>query len=291
MSLTTLDRVANEIKGTLATAPVATPQQISGYIRTVTDRIRSFSYEFEPRYLVKKITPSRANVNSVKGLLSLNDQLLEVLSITVGGVAFVYGTDIVPEPDEGRSPIKTLRIADVWSGPLRSWYPCNISTPAAYYNSIVITGFFGMRQFYAERGFFDSGITCPAMNDIQPTIVVSAVAGPDPYNRTPMFSPGNLIRIENELIEIVNVDTATKTLTLLRGARGTTKVAHALGTAIRVFEPEEDVVNAVTRQTALLYARRSAFQQITTYPDGISVTFPSDLLAELRATVQRFAYV
>lgn len=291
MSLTTLDKVANEIKGTLGTAPPAVPQQILSYIRTVTDRIRSWGYEFEPLYKVKRITPTRLNVNSAMGLLSLNDQLLEVISITVGGTAFTYGTDIVAHPNDGQTPINTLRIADIWSGALRSWYPCNISSPAAYFDSIVITGFWGVRQFYAEQGFFDSGIVCPALTDVQTSFVVSAVAGPDEYNRTPMFSPGNLIRIDNELMEVVDVGPSSETLKVLRGVRGTTKAAHVLDTAILIFEPEYDVVNAVTRQTCLLYARRGSFQQVTTFPDGISVSYPSDLLAELRATCQRFAYI
>lgn len=288
---TTLDRVANEIKGTLTTAAPIVPQQIMGYIRTVTNRIRAFKYEFEPYYEVKKITPTRLNVNSIKGLLSLNEQLLEVLSLTVGGVSYIYGTDIVNEPDNGQSPIKTLRIADMWSGPLRSWYPCNIHSPADYYNSIVITGFYGMREYYAEQGFFDSAVTCPALTATQLSFVVSNVAGPDAYDRTPLFSPGNLLRIDNELIEVVKVGASTKTLTVRRGQRGTTAVTHMLGTSIRIWEPESDVVNAATRQAALLYARRGAYMQTTTYPDGIQVSYPSDLLAELRATVQRFAYV
>jgi hypothetical protein len=291
VSYTTLDKVANEIKGTLATAPSATPQQVMGYARTVTDRIRRFGFEFEPLYKVKKITPTPRNVNSLQGLLSLGDQLLEVVSITVGGTTYAYGTDLVSEPDNGQSPVKTLRIANLWSGVLRSWYSCNIASPAAYYNSIVINGFFGMREFYAEQGWLDSGVVCPVLTSADLTAVVTDVAGPDAYGRTPLFSPGNLIRIENELIEIVDVVTSTKTLKLRRGQRGTTAAAHAAGLAIRIWELEEDIVNAATRQAALLYARRGAYMQTTTYPDGISVSYPSDLLAELRATVQRFNYL
>lgn len=291
MSLTTLDRIANEIKGTLTDKGPQVPQQVMGYARTVTDRIRRYGYEFEPLYKVKKITPTRMNVNSIQGLLSLKDMLLEVLSITVGGTAYTYGTDIVADPDDGQTPIRTLRITDPWSGTLRTWYPASLTNPAAYYNSIVVTGLWGMRTFYSEQGWLVSDTTCPALTASQAQFTVSDVAGPDAYNRTPLFSPGNLIRIDDELMEIVDVGPSSKVLTVRRGQRGTTAAIHALGTAVRIWEPEEDVVNCVTRQACLLYARRGAYVQTTTYPDGISVTYPSDLLAELRATVQRFAYV
>lgn len=290
MTLTTLDRVANEIKGTLPTSTSVVPQQVMGYARSVSDRVRGLGFDFEPLYKTKKITPTRMNVNSTLGLLRLNDALLECLSITIGGTAYTYGTDIVPDPDDGQTPIRTLRIADIWSGPVHSWYPFTVA-PNNYYNSIVITGFWGMRTRYDEQGWLASGVTCPIMNDSQTTMVVSDVAGPDAYNRTPLFSPGNLFRIENEIGEVVAIDTTTKTLTVRRGQRGTTAAAHAAGLPIRIWEPEEDIVTEATRQACLLYARRGSYTQVTTYPDGIQVSYPSDLLAGLRATCQRFSYL
>lgn len=289
MALTTVDRVANEIKGTLANAPAATPQVVFGYIRTVTERVRRYGWEFEPLYAVNKITPNRQIVNDAWGLLKLPVGLLEVKSLTVGGVSLTYGSDVVADPDDGQTPVRVLRIADPGSAPVASWY--YRGGTASPFSTVVITGFWGMRQFYADQGFFASGVTCPVMTATQTQIIVSDVAGADVYDRTPRFSVGNLIRVDDELSEIVDVDTSTKTLTLLRGVRGTTKAEHTAGTAIRIWEPEPDIVNAVTRQVALLYARRGAYMQTTTYPDGIQVSYPSDLLAELRATVQRFAYV
>ena len=92
-------------------------------------------------------------------------------------------------------------------------------------------------------------------------------------------------------MEVVKVDTATKTLTVLRGAQNTTAAVHTIGTAIKIFEVEDDIVSVATRQAGLLYARRGAYMQITSYPDGVSVQYPSDLLPELRATIQRYSYL
>lgn len=285
---TTYNRVLDELKGTQAYSNTVTTQQLMQYVRTVTGRIRQY-YQFEPQWIAKKITPTRMNTSSWKATLNLNDYLLEVSSITIGGTAYTFGTDIVAEPDNGQYPILALRIADPVAGPVHSWYPVS-SLPGNFFNSVVITGLWGMRTQYASQGFFASGVTCPALTATQLTMVVSDVAGPDAYYRAPLFSAGNLIRIDNELLDIVNVDTATKTLTVRRGANGSTAAVHNLGTAINIFEVEEDVTNCATRQAALLYARRGAYMQQTTYPDGISVSYPSDLLAEVRATVQRFNY-
>ncbi len=259
------------------------------YARTVTNRIKGYGYQFEPQYVVKKITPNRMNTNSWKGTLNLNDYLLEVISITIGGTAVTFGTDVVADPDNGQYPIRALRLANPVSGPVHTWYPVS-SLVQNYFNSVVITGLWGMRTRYAAEGFFDSGVTCPILTAAQLTMVVSDVAGPDAYYRTPLFSAGNLLLIDAELIEIVNVATSTKTLTVRRGMNGTTAAAHNNGTAIYIFEPEEDIVNCATRQAALLYARRGSYQQVTTFPDGVSVTYPSDLLAEIRATIQHFNY-
>ena len=147
-----------------------------------------------------------------------------------------------------------------------------------------------MRSYYLSQGFFDSGQDVPVagLTASAVTMVITDVDGLDPYNRTPCFSAGNLVRIDDELIDIVKTDTTTNTLTMIRGVRGTTAAAHTAGTAIEIWEPEDDIANAATRQAGLLYARRGAYQQVTTYPDGVSVSYPSDLLAEIRATVQRF---
>jgi len=289
MTLTTLDRIMDEMKGDDAYKGTKDPQRLMNYARTASNRAQGFGWAFEPRYKVKKITPTRYNVNTSLGLLALDEDLLEALSISVGTITPSYGTDIVPNPDDGHSPVRTLRIANPVSGPLSSWY-AGIPTAYNFLDSITITGFWGMRTDYASLGFFDSGITCPALTASQSSMVLSAVTGTDVYGRTPLFSPGNLLRIDAELMEIAAIDTASKTLSVIRGVRNSPAAVHAIGAAIRIWEPEEDIAQIVTRQACLLYARRGAYQAVA-LPDGTLITYPSDLLAELRATVNRFSYV
>jgi hypothetical protein len=287
MTYTRLDNVIDELRGDNAYAGAKSNEQIMRYIRTVTKRIGGFGWDFEPWYGAHKITPTRTNVNSSYATLALDDDLLEVISITVGGAAITWGTDIIASPD-GVSPIRVLQIPDPVSGALHSWYgDCSAN---GYLNSIVITGFWGMRSDYSAEGFFVSGQVTPGMNATQTTFIVADVDGADIYYRTPLFSPGNLIRIENELLAITAVDTTTNTLTVQRGANGSTAAAHLVALPILIWQPEQDIEMIATRQSCLLYARRGSYQEVSTYPDGTNVTFPSDLLAEVRACVQRFNY-
>ena len=288
MALTTLDRIRDELKGDNAYKGALDDQRLMNYARTVSKRAQGYGYLFEPVYKAKPITPTTRTVNTAYGLLRLDEDLLEIMSLTVGKITPTYGTDIVPEPNDGTTPIRTLRIANVAGGPLHSWY--RPTTLNSYMDSVVITGLWGMRTDYLSRGVFDSGVTCPVLTATQSTFIVSDVAGPDVYGRVPLFSPGNLLRIDNELLEIAAIDTTTKTLTVYRGAGNSVAVAHNVGTAIRVWEPEDDIVSEVTRQACLLYARRGAYQAVA-LPDGTVITYPSDLLASLKATVNRFQYV
>jgi hypothetical protein len=105
-----------------------------------------------------------------------------------------------------------------------------------------------------------------------------------------MISPGNLIRVDDELMEVVAIDLPSNSLSVLRGWRGTTATTHLAGVAIQVWEPEESIAGVATRQAALMYARRGAFSTITS-PDGVSISYPSDLLYELKNTIQGYDYL
>lgn len=286
---TTVDRVKLELIGTAAYQATTTNQQIMAYIRAVTRRIDTYNFDFEPRYYTRKITPTPRNVNTYDNVLTLGDFLLEPLTIVSNGVTLTYGTDILNYPNDGEYPIQQLRIANPRSGPIRSWYPYqNVAQIADTFESVEITGFWGMREYYNTDGFIDSGQTSPVMTSTQTSVVTSSAWGADALGATPLFSGGNLIRIDNELMDVIAADSAAKTLTLRRGVRGSTAATHTVGSIISLWYPEDDVVQEATRQAGLLYARRGSFQQTTIAPDGVTVSYPSDLLASLRAMIQRF---
>lgn len=284
---TTLARVKAELKGDETQKPTGVDQLLMGHIRSVTQRIADFGYKFEPYYYTRKLTPNGRNVNNRAGLLILGDDLLEPLSITVGGQSVSYGADVVNYPNDQQYPIRELRIVNPYNGPLLSWYAC--SSCQSWFDSIVITGFWGMRTDYLTNGFWNSGIQSPALNGTQTTFTVSDVDGVDPYGRTPMFSAGNLIRIDNEMMDIIATDTTTNLVTVRRAARGSTAAAHNIGTYIYVFEVEDAIVRCATRQACYFYAKRGAFEQVVA-TDVATATYPPDLVAEIAATIKGIQY-
>ncbi len=61
---------------------------------------------------------------------------------------------------------------------------------------------------------------------------------------TPRFQVGQLLRLQNEFVQVIGVNTTTNVLTLSRGARGTEATAHDAGTPILCYAPPNDLVQA-----------------------------------------------
>lgn len=295
--LTTLDKVKTELIASNATT--GQNSQLLGYIADVSRRIKHMTWDFEPTYATERFTAAGVTVNSNLGLLSLNDlygkpKLLlasstDVPSIAVSGTALTYGTSILAEP-QGITPIRTLRLSDA-NGALWNnlWYPWTMPF-GQFLDTILVTGFWGYRTNYEAEGFLSSGDSIQnvgGINDSATSITVSDADGADYYFQTPRFSPGNLIRIESELLTVWAVDTTANTLTVRRGQNGTTAASHAQNTAISVWFPEDDIVRAATRWACLLYARRGAFEKMTMTGVGV-VSYPADCPDEVWSTLQGY---
>jgi hypothetical protein len=292
---TTLDRVKTELKGTEAQKPAGTDQLIMNYIRTVTRRIQNFGWNFEPIYYTRKITPTPMIVNAYYNTLTLGDNLIELDSVSNNGTALVIGTDTVVYPGEGEYPIRQLRLLGC-AGCL-TWYPMNCSACPPL-ETVSVTGWWGMHQYPdgVTGGWLLSGDLVENAGGITAsatTITVDDVDGEDALNRTPRFSPGNLIRVDDEMMLVLAASqgASSGTLTVRRGVNRSVAATHAENAPISIWEAEEDVISMATRQVCLLYARRGSYQQITTLPEGISVTYPSDLLSEIRNTLNQYNYV
>lgn len=295
--LTTLDKVKAEFVANNSVATAADTQRIIGYIADVTRRIQRLTWDFEPQYATERITAALESVNVTLGFLSLKDfygkqKLLlasstDVPSITVSGTVLTYGTNVLAEP-QGVTPIRTLRLSDVdnslWNN---TWYP-QVAPWGQFLDTIVITGWWGYRTNYGTEGFLASGDSVQDVGGINAsvtTITVSNASGADYYFQTPRFSPGNLIRIENELCVIWSI--TGNALSVRRGQNGTTAAAHAQGTAISVWFPEDDIVRAATRWVCLQQARRGAFEKMTVTGVGI-VSYPDDVPGEVWGTIQGY---
>ena len=290
---TTLARV----KAELAASSTVDDAKVLNYMGIVTQRLRGFGYDFEPQYATEYFTAFSEYTNLSRGTLELingNGQRMllasstDVPSIVSDNTAFTYGTQVFSWP-RGASPIKTLRLNDADYTNSTTWLPRG---GRAFYDTILITGWWGYREQYETFGWLASGQTILNVGGITAggtSITVTNVDGADALLRIPAFSAGNIIRIENEIMLVLSTDTTANKISVRRGMNGTTAAAHAAGTAISIWEWEPDIVQAATRQVALLYARKGSFTSMEV-GGAATATYPRDLLAELYATMQRFQY-
>jgi hypothetical protein len=283
MSYATLADVIAERKGTTTTA--AEENYILRHLRYVSDRIANLAsergFDFEPRYRTQRITARSTNLNSAEGILTLPHALLEIDTITSDGQALTEGTNVYAEP-LGDYPIRQLRIG--WDSGY-SWLPCG-SNP---YNTIVITGWWGVRSFYDELGFPQIDALAAQLIAGATSMTVADADGADYDGVTPRFSPGGLYRIEDELVECTATNTTTNVVSLLRGRRGTTDATHANGTAVKAWNIEPVIRRLCARQTAYVLARKGAFQTTEINDIGV-INYPPDLVAEVYAALQGFVY-
>ena len=168
-----------------------------------------------------------------------------------------------------------------------SWYTnCDCTQPYKLY----VTGTWGYVPDYSN--VFESVDTIQDAGGINATttsITVADADGADLNGFTPRFSPGNMLQIESEWLDVTAVNTTTNVLTVRRGVNGSTAAIHAKDVAIKTFRVDERIQRIASRQAALLYVRRGAFQVETL--DGVGViTYPQDLLTELKNSLTEFLY-
>jgi len=205
-------------------------------------------------------------------LLAFTEVLRQTTDITARVELYQWANEVV-------HMLRLTNCSESW------YYNCTRNEPYKIY----VTGTWGYHPDYDNA--FDAVDTVQdnPLSSSATSITVADADGADLWGFTPRFSPGNLIQIEDELVDVVAVNTTTNILTVRRGRNGTTAAAHVQTTPIRVYQVDERIQRIATRQATLLYARRGAYQVETL--DGVGViTYPQDLLTELKQTLMEFQY-
>jgi hypothetical protein len=70
---------------------------------------------------------------------------------------------------------------------------------------------------------------------------------------TPVFSPGQLLKLNDEMMRVVAVDTAADIVTVLRGVRGTTVASHTNFPPLLIYHAAADARQLCVRWAAWLY--------------------------------------
>jgi len=174
--------------------------------------------------------------------LLLDDDLLELTSLTNGDGSAISLSDVLTLPAEG--PIAALRLknarAFVWN-----------DTPI---KAISVAGKWGWHSDWAQawRNTADTVQNNP-LSGSATTITVADADGTDAENETPRFQVGHLLRIENEYLRVLAVNTSTNVLTVARGVGGTAAASHAQSTPIYTYQPDYDAQMLHLRWAMWLY--------------------------------------
>lgn len=214
----------------LAALQAASAQIEQAAGRRFSPRIATIAHDLNPRHLDE---------------LLLRDDLLQVDSIVNGDGSSIDPLDVVTLPESSLDgPISVLRLA---GGQMFTWH----ETPL---RAVAVSGIWGWHDRWSRawRSSADTVQNNP-LNSTSSTVSVSDADGADSYAIAPRFQAGQLIRIEDEYLRVLAVNTATNVLTVLRGVNSTTAVAHDQGTVIDIFQPALEVEMLCLRWAMWLY--------------------------------------
>jgi len=222
------------------------------------------------RYTARRFAPviqTRRYRWQAADCLRLDIDLLALLDLTNGDGRGIDPADVTLAPT-GDGPYSALLVT-----------PETVAFVAGYPldQAIAVRGVWGWHDAWAEA-WRASGDTLRAAIDADDALLsVADPAGADGLGLAPRFQVGQLIRIGEEYAHVTGVDTDADTLSVVRGVRGTAADSHALGTAIEVYTPPEDIQARCLRWAPWLYQQADA-----AIGAGADWLYPPDLPADLQ---------
>lgn len=321
MAYAALYQFEREIKQTLLSqisstpAPAALTDLTAYFVQTAPQLTKRWdiecAMEFAPRLATRAYDATRDDIDWFLNQLLLDRPLLEALEVTVFNTvltqwdgedyALQANFDYYASPLTKQYPFTTLQgipYIQPWNPYL---YNANLVFTQAYLQCIKVRGWWGYREYYSQEGWQQSGDSIQdgsGINSTTTTITVNDVNGAQFDGETPRFSPGQWISVTTddfeEIMEITGTNVTTddppvSTLTVIRGQRGTTAVAHDKDDLIRIFYPQPDVVKAFTRWMAYAYQRRVVYESTTINAANTYVSvMPQDIPDEVAATIRMY---
>ncbi len=238
--------------------------------------------EFAPRLKTRHFDALGYHIDDERRLLQLDEPLLVATEIvTAEGETLTPSAYALHPLDERRGPtpydgIRLVASGSSWSDYAGDWQ-----------DAIAVTGIWGFHRRYEQSWRSSGDAVVDGINSSTTQIAVTDADGPDASAWSPRFSPGQLIQIGSEWLNVEAVDAEENILTVQRGVRGSTAAAHDSGATISLWQPEEPIQRAVNRWVAYVYARRGAFEQAT-YDGFTTVKFPEDIPAEVQHILDQY---
>lgn len=126
-------------------------------------------------------------------------------------------------------------------------------------DAITVDGTWGYHPDWSNA-WFDSGdsVQDNPLSDSATLLTVTNADAPELTGYGQRFAVGQLLRIEDEYLHVLAVNTIQNRLTVSRGVNGTTAASHAQSTAIAIYHPPQDVQQVGLRIAAWLYKQQDA---------------------------------
>jgi hypothetical protein len=203
------------------------------------------------------------------GILRLDEDLLEVITLTNGDTTTIAGTDYIEMP-ANNTPYWGIKLKGS-SG--LSWQP---DSDGNVEGVISLLGVWGYHNHY----YLAWRIASTLAEDLDTT-----ETGVDVADGT-AFAVGNLLRVGSELGYVSNI--ATNTLTSTRGENGSTAATHLTAAAVKVWQVMDTAKQAVLEIANQAKARRfgQSLSNIETVTAGGIVLSPRDIPATAQEFVQ-----
>lgn len=271
-----------EVKAELKATTTTDDSDVRRSMRQVSARIDALMGTprrpfFAPYTEQRKFPIISTRIDSFYNVYWLRQHILSVSAVTRGSDTLTANVELY---SNNSSVAQGLHLTSTGI----SWY-----SDETLPQFIQVTGVWGWHEDYTNAYAHVDDLAADVATTTATSITVADADGADLDGFTPRFSPGNLIQVGSELMEVTAVNTSTNILTVKRGVNGTTAATHTTGDDVNVYQVDERVKRIAARQTGLLYARRGAYQVETL--DGVGViTYPQDLLTELRNSLTEFLY-
>lgn len=234
---------------------------------------------FQPYTEAREYEVCWDNVDSARNVFILpsGETLLSIDTVSLGTTT-LSSVEAYPSL---RIPIKMIRRTDNVS-----WYENSTDDPL----TAIVYGVWGYHRAYVRAWMDVDALAAAIVTTTATTFTVADVDGGDAYGFTPRISAGNLVKIDSEIMEVIATTVATNTVTVRRGVNGTTAATHLINATVSTWQTEDTIRRVTARQAGMLYARRGAYEQQTITDVGV-ITYPADLLAELRGVLQGYQYI
>lgn len=262
--LVTANEVRSEYQSIVATTDDALFLKL---IRDVSQQIARYAdREFVPR-IQTRTYDAIADVADLT--LTLDKDLLAATTITNGDATTVSATSYVTEP-RNDTPYYALRLK---SSAGLSWTYQSDSE-----NAISVAGVWGYHTEYADA-WIDTGATLAA--------AISSTSATTFTCTTGLIKAGMLLKIDSEYLYASSVSTSSSdTVTVSRGANGSTAATHLISTAISMWQPMYMVRELAREGVAGLYRlRANPLAEAYVSPDGTQFQTPRDVSKYLQKRV------